>query len=121
MGGGNFTDAERAALELTEQGTRIADAVGGVPDAVWANAEKHYDEERLAALVLLIALIHLQPHERDRPAATSRASSLPSDHEHDAGPASAEWPRKAWPRVVRSRCTRVSGPGARPGPVMLGA
>ncbi|MEV6118178.1 carboxymuconolactone decarboxylase family protein [Streptomyces sp. NPDC052109] len=53
-----FTEAERAALELTEQGTRIADAAGGVPDAVWANAAKHYDEDQLAALVSLIALIN---------------------------------------------------------------
>jgi alkylhydroperoxidase family enzyme len=53
-----FTDAERAALELTEQGTRIADAAGGVPDDVWANAAKHYDEEQLAALAALIALIN---------------------------------------------------------------
>ena len=53
-----FTDAERAALELTEQGTRIADAAGGVTDEVWANAAKHYDEEQLAALVSLIALIN---------------------------------------------------------------
>jgi AhpD family alkylhydroperoxidase len=53
-----FTDAERAALELTEQGTRIADAAGGVTDEAWANAAKHYDEEQLAALVALIALIN---------------------------------------------------------------
>ncbi|MER6089989.1 carboxymuconolactone decarboxylase family protein [Streptomyces bluensis] len=53
-----FTDAERAALELTEQGTRLADAAGGVPDEVWANAAKHYDEEQLAALVGVIALIN---------------------------------------------------------------
>ena len=53
-----FTDAERAALELVEQGTRIADAAGGVPDEVWANAAKHYDEDQLAALVMLIALIN---------------------------------------------------------------
>ncbi|MGW7360382.1 carboxymuconolactone decarboxylase family protein [Streptomyces sp. NPDC054802] len=53
-----FTDAERAALELTEQGTRIADAAGGVTDEAWANAAKHYDEEQLAALVSLIALIN---------------------------------------------------------------
>src|SRR6516164_588874 len=53
-----FTDAERAALELTEQGTRIADAAGGVSDEAWANAVKHYDEEQLAALVALIALIN---------------------------------------------------------------
>ncbi|MFE7170662.1 carboxymuconolactone decarboxylase family protein [Streptomyces sp. NPDC057616] len=54
-----FTDAERAALELAEQGTRIADAAGGVPDDVWANAAKHFDEEQLAALVATIALINL--------------------------------------------------------------
>ncbi|WP_329223426.1 carboxymuconolactone decarboxylase family protein [Streptomyces sp. NBC_01485] len=53
-----FTDAERAALELTEQGTRIADAAGGVPDEVWANAAKHYDDEQLTALVALIAIIN---------------------------------------------------------------
>jgi AhpD family alkylhydroperoxidase len=53
-----FTEAERAALELTEQGTRIADAAGGVTDEAWANAAKHYDEEQLAALVALIALIN---------------------------------------------------------------
>ncbi|MQY04179.1 carboxymuconolactone decarboxylase family protein [Actinomadura macrotermitis] len=53
-----FTEAERAALELAEQGTRIADAAGGVPDEVWENAAKHYDEDQLAALVSLIALIN---------------------------------------------------------------
>ncbi|WP_434587400.1 carboxymuconolactone decarboxylase family protein [Streptomyces sp. A5-4] len=53
-----FTEAERAALELTEQGTRIADAAGGVSDEVWANAAKHYDEEQLAALVCAIAIIN---------------------------------------------------------------
>lgn len=53
-----FTEAERAALELAEQGTRIADAAGGVPDEVWENAAKHYDEDQLLALVALIALIN---------------------------------------------------------------
>jgi len=53
-----FTDAERAALELAEQGTRIADAAGGVSDEVWANAAKHYDEDQLAALVVAIAVIN---------------------------------------------------------------
>jgi AhpD family alkylhydroperoxidase len=53
-----FTDAERAALELTEQGTRIADAHGGVSDEAWANAAKHYDDDQLGALVCLIALIN---------------------------------------------------------------
>jgi AhpD family alkylhydroperoxidase len=53
-----FTDAERAALELTEQGTRIADAAGGVTDEAWANAAKHYGDDQLAALVSLIAVIN---------------------------------------------------------------
>ncbi|MFC3994285.1 carboxymuconolactone decarboxylase family protein [Nocardiopsis sediminis] len=53
-----FTEAERAALELTEQGTRIADAAGGVTDEAWANAAKHYDEDQLAGLVALIAIIN---------------------------------------------------------------
>lgn len=53
-----FTDAERAALELTEQGTRIADAAGGVSDEVWETAAKHYDNDQLAALVTVIALIN---------------------------------------------------------------
>ncbi|MEV0182013.1 carboxymuconolactone decarboxylase family protein [Streptomyces sp. NPDC050625] len=53
-----FTEAERAALELTEQGTRIADAAGGVTAEAWANAAKHYDEDQLAALVSLIAVIN---------------------------------------------------------------
>src|SRR5262245_1836364 len=53
-----FTDAERAALELTEQGTRIADAAGGVTDEAWANAAKYYDTDQLAALVCTIAVIN---------------------------------------------------------------
>ena len=53
-----FTEAERAALELAEEGTRLADAAGGVSDEVWQRAAKHYDEEQLAALVLQIAVIN---------------------------------------------------------------
>ena len=53
-----FTEAERAALELTEQGTRIANVAGGVTDEAWANAVMHYDQDQLAALVALIALIN---------------------------------------------------------------
>ncbi len=52
-----FTEAERAALELTEQGTRLADGTG-ISDEVWANAATHYDDEQLGALVCLIALIN---------------------------------------------------------------
>ena len=53
-----FTEAERAALELTEQGTRIADAAGGVSDEAWAHAATLYDEDQLAALVCQIAVIN---------------------------------------------------------------
>lgn len=53
-----FTEAERAALELAEQGTRIADAAGGVTDEAWAHAAKHHDEDQLAALVSLIAIMN---------------------------------------------------------------
>ncbi|MFE2043361.1 carboxymuconolactone decarboxylase family protein [Streptomyces sp. NPDC059477] len=54
-----FTDAERAALELAEEGTRLADAAHGVSDEVWANAAKHYDQQQLAALVLLVGFLNL--------------------------------------------------------------
>jgi AhpD family alkylhydroperoxidase len=53
-----FTDAERAALELTEQGTRIADAATGVSDEAWTNAAKHYDTDQLAGLVCMIGVIN---------------------------------------------------------------
>src|ERR1700754_3764331 len=53
-----FTEAERAALELAEQGTRLADAAGGVTDGGWGNAARHYDEDQLAALVSLIAFMN---------------------------------------------------------------
>lgn len=53
-----FTEAERAALELAEEGTRVADAAGGVSDEVWARAAKHYDEEEITALVLLVSFMN---------------------------------------------------------------
>ncbi|MGP3975773.1 carboxymuconolactone decarboxylase family protein [Streptomyces sp. 8N114] len=53
-----FTEAERAALELAEEGTRVADAAGGVSDEVWARAAKHYDEEQLTALVIMISFMN---------------------------------------------------------------
>jgi AhpD family alkylhydroperoxidase len=53
-----FTEAERAALALAEEGTRLADASEGVSDEVWAEATKHYDSDQLAALVAVIALIN---------------------------------------------------------------
>jgi AhpD family alkylhydroperoxidase len=53
-----FTDAERAALALTEAVTRLADRPDPVPDEVWDEAARHYDDAQLAALVLSIALIN---------------------------------------------------------------
>jgi AhpD family alkylhydroperoxidase len=53
-----FTDAERAALALTEAGTRLADQGDPVPDAVFDDAAKHYDDAALAALVVCIAAIN---------------------------------------------------------------
>ena len=54
-----FSDAERAALALTEAVTRVADAAEPVPDAIWDAAAEHFDEEQLGALVLDIAQINL--------------------------------------------------------------
>jgi len=54
-----FTDAERAALALTEAVTRLPDREDPVPDAVWEEATRHYDEKGLAALVLAIANINV--------------------------------------------------------------
>ncbi|QXV55994.1 carboxymuconolactone decarboxylase family protein [Amycolatopsis sp. TNS106] len=53
-----FTEAERAALALTEEGTRIADAHHGVGDETWAQVRKHYDDEQIGALIALIAAIN---------------------------------------------------------------
>jgi AhpD family alkylhydroperoxidase len=50
-----FTDAERAALALAEAATRLADRPDPVPDEIWAEAAKHFNEKQLAALVLWIA------------------------------------------------------------------
>jgi len=50
-----FTAAERAALELTEAVTRLSDGEDPVPDSVWKEAAKYYDESALAALILFIA------------------------------------------------------------------
>ena len=54
-----FSDAERAALALTEELTRVADKSEAVSDPVWAEAASHYDETALAALILQIAQINV--------------------------------------------------------------
>ncbi|MFI6926312.1 carboxymuconolactone decarboxylase family protein [Nonomuraea spiralis] len=53
-----FTPAERAALALTEDATRLADRGEAVPDEVWQQAAEHYDDRQLAALVVSIAMIN---------------------------------------------------------------
>jgi AhpD family alkylhydroperoxidase len=53
-----FTEAERAALALAEEGARLADAHLGVSDETWAQVRKHYDDDQIVALVPLIAMIN---------------------------------------------------------------
>lgn len=54
-----FTDAERAALALAESVTRLSDRPDPVPDEIWDEAARHYDERQLAALLLAISLINV--------------------------------------------------------------
>jgi AhpD family alkylhydroperoxidase len=54
-----FTDAERAALALTENVTRLSDRADPVPDDIWSEAARHYDERALASLILCIAVINV--------------------------------------------------------------
>jgi AhpD family alkylhydroperoxidase len=53
-----FSDAERAALALTESVTRLSDRSDPVPDDIWNEAAKHFDEPQLAALIIQIGLIN---------------------------------------------------------------
>ena len=54
-----FTDAERAVLALTEAVTRLDDRPDPVPDDIWAEAARHFDEKALAAVLLHISLINV--------------------------------------------------------------
>jgi AhpD family alkylhydroperoxidase len=54
-----FTGAERAALALTEAVTRLADRPDPVPDPIWDEAARHYDEKALAALIIAISTINV--------------------------------------------------------------
>jgi len=54
-----FTDAERAALALSEAVTRLADCADPVPDEIWEEATRHYDEKGLGAIIFMIALTNL--------------------------------------------------------------
>src|SRR5688572_31854293 len=58
-----FSDAERAALALTEALTRLADQGDPVPDTLWAEMTRHYDERSLAALIVSIANINVRSEE----------------------------------------------------------
>ena len=54
-----FTDAERSALALSEAMTRLSDRSNPVPDEIWNEAARHYDESQLASLVLYIAMTNV--------------------------------------------------------------
>jgi AhpD family alkylhydroperoxidase len=70
-----YSDAERAALALTESVTRISDRSDPVPDEVWDEAARHYDEQALAGLVVSIAAINA--FNRLNAATRQIAGSLP--------------------------------------------
>ena len=53
-----FTEAEQAALAFAEEGTRLADAGQGVSDETWAQVRKHYDDDQIAAMICLVAMIN---------------------------------------------------------------
>ena len=62
-----FTEAERAALALAEEGTRLADAHQGVSDETWAEVRKHFDDDEVGTLVCAGLLDQRgQPVQRDR-------------------------------------------------------
>jgi AhpD family alkylhydroperoxidase len=54
-----FTEAERAALALAEAATRLADRTDPVPDEIWDEAARHYDEQALSALLLMVAVTNV--------------------------------------------------------------
>lgn len=88
-----FTDAERAALALAESVTRLSDQTDAVPDEVWDEAARHYDERQLAALVLWIAQVNVfnrlnvttrqvpgqNPIPAPVPTATAMATAAPAE------------------------------------------
>ncbi|WP_329474819.1 carboxymuconolactone decarboxylase family protein [Kribbella sp. NBC_01510] len=54
-----FTDAERAALAMAEAATRLADHPEAVSDEIWSEAADHFDEQQLAAIILMIGITNL--------------------------------------------------------------
>ncbi|WP_166831910.1 carboxymuconolactone decarboxylase family protein [Thalassoroseus pseudoceratinae] len=53
-----FNDAERAALALTEAVTRLCDRSDPVPDTLWSDVSRHFDEQALATLILTIGMVN---------------------------------------------------------------
>jgi alkylhydroperoxidase family enzyme len=62
-----FSDAERAVLALTEAATRLSDRAEPVPDEIWDEVARHYDEATLAGIVLAIATINAWNRSTSRP------------------------------------------------------
>lgn len=56
---GLFTDSERAALAMAEAATRLADRPEAVTDEIWNEAADHFDEQQLAAIILMIGITNL--------------------------------------------------------------
>ena len=82
----HFNDAERAALALTEAATRLSDRADPVPDEIWNEAARHYDEQSLAALILNIGLINFW--NRINVTIRQVAGEIPPDarnHQEEAG------------------------------------
>jgi AhpD family alkylhydroperoxidase len=54
-----FTDAERVALELAEELTRVADRGDPVSDELWAALTVHYDERAISGLMIAITGVNV--------------------------------------------------------------
>jgi AhpD family alkylhydroperoxidase len=54
-----YTEAERAALAMAENATRLSDRADAVTDEVCNQASRHFSEAALGALVMTIALANL--------------------------------------------------------------
>jgi AhpD family alkylhydroperoxidase len=80
-----FSEAERAALALTEALTRLADSSDPVPDEVWDEAARHYDEKQLGGLVIAIATINA--FNRVNAATRQITGDWVADYIHPAEPA----------------------------------
>jgi hypothetical protein len=75
-----FSDAERAALALSEAVTRLSDRANPVPDEVWNEAARHYDEPALAALILWIAMTNVWNRLTSLPGRWQASGQSPHKH-----------------------------------------